>query len=120
LKANLFLSLVFCTFSVVCLADKGGPSSAFRFSSISVTQILQDSIPENREAGAKKTEEKKEEGIKEVPKARKQVKPLALDQVPDIKKTEIKSVIKPVVKPVVKPLIKPVIKPVIKPAIRIQ
>jgi hypothetical protein len=126
LRQNLFI-LLFCICSLNCLADKGGPSTVFRFSGISGAQLLQDSLPQNnrtvpedRDAEEKKTGEKKVAGIKEVPKARKQVKPLALDQVPKSVKPVIKPVIKPVVKPVIKPVIKPVVKPVIKPAIRIH
>jgi hypothetical protein len=120
-RQNLFI-LFFCICSLSCLADKGGPVPVSRLSSISVTQILQDSVPQNKAvpendgAEEKKTAEKKDAAIKEVPKARKQVKPLALDQVP---KT-VNPVIKPVVKPIIKPVIKSVVKPVIKPAIRIH
>ena len=120
-KENLFI-LLFCICSLSCLAGRGGPAPVFRFSSISGTQILQDSVPQNKAVPEndgteeKKTGEKKVAAIKEVPKARKQVKPLALDQVP---KT-VNPVIKPVVKPIIKPVIKPVVKPVIRPAIRIH
>jgi len=124
-KENLFI-LLFCICSLSCLAGKGGPSPVFRFSGISVTQILQDSVPqnktvpENNKAEKKKTVEEKAAEIKEVPKARKQVKPLALDQVPKTVNPVVKPIIKPVVKPIIKPVIKSVVKPVIKPAIRIH
>lgn len=124
-RQNLFI-LFFCICSLSCLADKGGPSPVFRFSGISVTQIPQDSVPQNKAvpendgAEEKKTGEKKDGAIKEVPKARKQVKPLALDQVPKTVNPVVKPIIKPVVKPIIKPVIKSVVKPVIKPAIRIH
>ncbi|MDP4131094.1 MAG: hypothetical protein Q8939_13105 [Bacteroidota bacterium] len=99
-----FLLLVFCTWSLPGRAGIGRPHTPIRFNYGSITPMITDSVPGTR---SPKTE-KKEEPIKEVPKARKQVKPVPLTKIPASQL------------PIVKPVIKPVIRPVIKPVIRIH
>ena len=113
-KPFLLLLLVFCTGSSTCLAGNGGPSLTIPFDRTAIVPMVRDSVPQTNSGEEEKAGAQKEEGIKEVPKARKQVKPVAVGKVPGLITPATKSIIKPVIKPVVKPVIKPVIKPAIR------
>ncbi len=100
-----YLLFAFCTSSLASVAKNAGPHAPIRFSQIAIEQMIRDSIPETKSSG-----EIKENEIKQVPKARKQVRPQELRKEPAVKTLpNVKTVIKPVIKPAIKPVIKPVI-----------
>lgn len=107
MKRSFFLViLIFCC-SLVTRAGAGKPEQTFRFFGVNIEKMMIDSVPANHAPAP----ENKDAVIKEVPKARKQIKPLDLEKTP---------VVRTIVKPIIKPVIKPVIRPVIKPIIRIH
>lgn len=107
MKRSFFLViLIFCG-SLLTRAGIGKPELTLHFTGVNVEKMMTDSVPANQAPVPKSNDA----AIKEVPKARKQIKPVDLEETP---------LTKTIVKPVIKPLIKPAIRPVIKPVIRIH
>ena len=105
-RSFFLVILIFCC-SLVTRAGTGKPQLTFSFTGVNVGKMMTDSVPANQAPAP----ESKDAVIKEVPKARKQVKPVDLEKTP---------VVRTIVKPVIKPVIKPAIRPVIKLVIRIH
>jgi hypothetical protein len=95
----LWVLLLFSAGPITALANHGTPFHHFNFNG-SFARSLSDSIPANKKDSKQNENQDPASAVKEVPKARKQIKPMAVPATTTIKPVQI---IKPkIIKPVVR------------------
>ena len=98
----LLIGLALIIGRVSCLANAGNPHPlAYLNYDMKILKSLCDTLPENKNANAEAREKKEPALIKEVPKSRKQVKPVAVPA--NMVNVKPIKVIKPrIIKPIIK------------------
>lgn len=82
------------------MGNDGSPRHPFHLTREIITQVLSDSLPEIKKSTEESSNKDNTPVIKEVPKSRKQIKPIAVPSAPQIQPIKI---IKPkIVKPTIK------------------
>ena len=94
---SLFLGAV-TIFS--CFSAYAGSGNTFKLPARNVALMAaRDTLPGNTKPGPEESNNKKESIIKEVPKSRKQVKPIAVPVTVTVKPIQV---IKPIIKPIIR------------------